>query len=153
MLRFQPVECCRTIRPVQTVLRCFQQPQVERSMRELNRVLLAAHLQALQGILAYCLQHGEARFSGTVARRRLLRPQQTLVKEARQTLDRSPLFLSSSVVTPLSEAPPYVLRRLHRKPAGEDGQTAEQRLLLDAQEIMAPADRVAHGALSIRGVT
>src|SRR5215217_6412901 len=129
MLRFQPVECCRTIRPVQTVLRCFQQPQVERSMRELNRVLLAAHLQALQGILAYCLQHGEARFSGTFARRRLLGPQQTLVKEARQALQLSPLVIPSlllSEATPLNEAPPDILRRLQREAAGEDREAAKQ---------------------------
>ena len=59
-----------------------------------------------------------------------------------------------SVSPILSPCPPVPLspcdglRRLQREAAGEDGEAAEEGLLVGGQEVVAPGDRVAHGALA-----
>ena len=101
-----------------------------------DRRLLAARRQPLQPELAHRLQHREARLAaGAVVRRRSR-------------------LLSTSEATPVEDGDRRGrlgrrdrLGRLQREAAGEDGQAAEERLLLRRQQVVAPGDRVAHRPL------
>src|SRR6266545_6738551 len=95
-------------------------------------------LQLLQGIFAHCLQHCEARLAMQVV---LL--EQTLVN---QRLDGAKHIRDAVWVANRSD-------RFERRAAHEYREPPEQRLLVSAEQVVAPADRGAQRLVPRRQVT
>jgi hypothetical protein len=120
--------------------------------------------QLIQRVFPDRFEHPEARF----AFRTLVLDEQGVVDERRDHVeggqgDRGtggqafsvlpvcpPVHLSVSLLPPCPPVPlsPYVLCRVQREAAGEDGEAAEEELFFRGEEVVAPGDRVAQGLLA-----
>src|SRR5215211_4108211 len=111
-------------------------------MRGASRHLLV-RLQPFQGELTDRLQHAKPRLA--VETDRAL--EEALLDEGADQIEDG-----GGRSAPLSEAPPYVLGRLQRAAAGEDGELAKERLLSGGQQFIAPGDGVAHRGVARRRI-
>ena len=116
--------------------RSFEQSEEEPGVAISDGRLLAARRQPLQPELAHRLQHPEAR----LALDALLLAQQALVDQRGNAVEdiERPLRVDDR------------LGRLQRAAAGEDGQAAEEDLLLRGEQVVTPGDGVAHRLLPRR---
>jgi hypothetical protein len=128
-------------------LRGLRQRQVVERVRAVQRLSLAARLQALCGVLPDRLKHQKARLlvpptCGDLRSRH----QQAVVHQRGQRLKHFPLFWN------IRAGAAHRLCRFEGTATSEDGEAPEEGLLTSIEEVVAPRDSVAQRLLAFRQI-